>query len=480
MKKNLGNVAFNGLKWMTLGTIGRSLSQILQIAILTRFLPKESFGLVAMALFVINFTNLFVDMGFTSAIIHRQNISDKEYSSIYWFNIFISLVLVIILYLSASIISSFYNQSELSNVIRILSLNIIFLAIGRLHRTTLQKEFKFKQINIVDIISSFFGLLIAIILALINFKIYSLVYSTLSISLIASTSFIVLNLKDHPIKLHFRHKELNPFIKIGFFSMGSKIISYLSTDIDILIVGKFFGPSSLGLYSLSKQLVIKIFAVINPIITNILSPLLSYIQNDTKQVRSYFLKVTSILSITNLPIYVLVAIFSSEILTIVYGPDYIEANSILALLCFVYFINSINNPIGSLHIATGRTDLGFFWAVLSLVITPISIYFAALTSIDAVAYTKAILTLIMIFPFWLIQLRPITDIKFVDYIMQFINQIIFFIIVLVLVILVGNSFITTRHILLTIIVKLFLTITLFVSYIYLTDKRIYINTFKYI
>ena len=84
---NLRKKAVSGIKWTTIGTIGRALFQLLQISILTRFLPKEAFGLIAMALFVINFTNIFVDMGMSSAILHRQNATRNEYSSIYWLNI---------------------------------------------------------------------------------------------------------------------------------------------------------------------------------------------------------------------------------------------------------------------------------------------------------------------------------------------------------------------------------------------------------
>ena len=93
---DLNKVGFNGLKWSSVGMIGRSLVQVIQISILTRFLPVEAFGLVAMALFVINFTNLIVEMGFTAAILNRQQASDKELSSLFWFNLFIGFTIYVI------------------------------------------------------------------------------------------------------------------------------------------------------------------------------------------------------------------------------------------------------------------------------------------------------------------------------------------------------------------------------------------------
>ena len=94
---NLKKNAIQGVKWTTIGKIGRSVFQLLQISILARFLPKEAFGLVAMALFLVQFSNIFVDMGMTSAILHRQNATRKEYSSIYWLNILIAIIFYLFL-----------------------------------------------------------------------------------------------------------------------------------------------------------------------------------------------------------------------------------------------------------------------------------------------------------------------------------------------------------------------------------------------
>lgn len=90
---DLKKVAVSGVKWTSVEKIGKAVFQLLQIAILTRFLPTEAFGLVAMALVVIGFTNIFVDMGLTSAILYKQDANQKEYSSIYWLNLAISISL---------------------------------------------------------------------------------------------------------------------------------------------------------------------------------------------------------------------------------------------------------------------------------------------------------------------------------------------------------------------------------------------------
>ncbi|GAO30613.1 oligosaccharide flippase family protein [Geofilum rubicundum] len=250
----LRKIAVSGAKWSIVGTIGSSLFQLIQISILTRFLPKEAFGLVAMALFVVQFTNVFVDMGMSSAILHHQNSSSKEYSSIYWLNIFISGFLYILLVLSSPYIAQFYEEPEIRMLLPVLGLNLLFVAMGRQHRTIMQKRFQFKEIALIDLISFFSGVVLAIILAIYEYGVYSLVFSTLTASLVSNALFLIQNLRQNSILLHFCLKEVRPFLRIGGFSMGSTLLDFFSRETDVLIIGKMLGAESLGLYSFLSKL----------------------------------------------------------------------------------------------------------------------------------------------------------------------------------------------------------------------------------
>src|SRR5665648_9755 len=416
---NLKKVAISGIKWTSVGTIGRSLFQLLQISILTRFLPKEAFGMCIRDRFVVQFSNIFVDMGLTSAILYRQNATKNEYSSIYWLNIFISLILYLILFIGAPIVAKFYNEPELRLLVPILGVNLLLMATGRQHRTIMQKQFQFKAIAITELGSFFLGLIAAILLALNNFGVYSLVYSTLLASFISNGLFLAQNLRLNPIRFYFRLRETKPFLKVGGFSMGSMLLDFFSRETDVLIIGKMLGAESLGVYSLSKQIVIKVYAIVNPIIINVLSPILSSMQKDKAKIKQSFLLVVNLLASINLPVYLLIVILSKEILTILYGADYISGYLVLSFLAIYYGTNSISNPVGSLQIATGRTDIGFKWTILRVLIAPAVIYFAANFSINAVAATIAILSIVLMFPLWWMQLKPMANIKLKEYLQQF-------------------------------------------------------------
>jgi O-antigen/teichoic acid export membrane protein len=477
---NLRKTAVTGIKWTTIGTIGRAIFQLLQISILAHFLPKEAFGIIAMALFVVQFTNIFVDMGLSSAILHHQNTTQKEYSSIFWLNIFISFILYLLLVITAPAFSHFYAQPELKILIPILGTNLLIMACGRQHRTILQKQFKFKEISIIELISFFIGLVIAVLLVKMNFGIYSLVYSTLISSLVSNAAFLIQNIKKNPIEFYFSINDTKPFLKIGGFSMGSTLLDFFSREIDVLIIGKLLGAESLGIYNLTKQIVVKLFSVINPIVITVFSPLLSSIQKEKERLRATYIKIFKYLAYINFPIYLMVIASSREILQILYGSGYADSFQILTSLAFAYCLVALSNPVGSLQIATGRTDIGFKWTIFRVLITPPIIYLGALKNIETVAIYYAVLSLFMVIPLWFMQLWPMIKLPFKEYLAQFYKPLIFLIIATIGIYIIGDKTTLINVPIINAIIKAFLMFFVFGIYIFIFDKNSIVETINII
>jgi len=467
LKKN----AIAGVKWTTIGTIGRSIFQLLQVSILARFLPKEAFGLVAMTLFVVNLTNIFVDMGMSSAILHRQDATVNEYSSLYWFNILVSIILYIAIFLGAPLVALFYKEPALELLIPILGVNLLLMATGRQHRTIMQKQFQFKLIAINEFISYFVGLITAIILAMKDFGVYSLVYSTLLSSLISNGLFLIQNLHLNPIKFHFNRIEIKPFLKIGSFSMGSSLLDFFSSEIDILIIGKMLGSESLGIYSLAKQIVQKIYLIVNPIVITVLSPILSSIQKDKDKVKYYYLLVIYHLSSINFPVYLLVIVLSREILSVFFGYNYTSGFLILSFLAIYYCTNTISNPVGSLQIATGRTDLGFKWTIIRVILAPLFIYLASFINVNAVAASIALLSLLLTIPMWKIQLKPMANIKLKEYLKQFFIPYMLFLLISALFVIFEHLYELQFNIIINAIIKASIAMVMYFGFLWVLDKK---------
>lgn len=413
---SLINVAAKGMVWTTISTVIKSIVGLVQISILTRHLEMSAFGTVAIATVFIGFTQIFRDMGISSGIMHKQDTTRDEFSSLFWLNIFTGIFLSLILMGCAPLVAMSYNDDTLTPVIMLLSLTVLFGALGSQHSTMQQKNMRFKYIAGVEITSSIFALITAVVLATNGYGIYSLVYSTLTGTAVANLLFLIVGLvKDKNIDFHFKLKETYPYLKIGAFSIGAKVLDYFSREIDIMFIGASYGAQVLGLYTLCKKIVQMLYGLINPVITKILTPMFASLQEDKTRVISVYYKLIETLSITNLPVYFLVAVFSQTILYYLYGPEYVEGAFILAILSIYYGILSLGNPVGSLQIAFGRTDLGFYWTIYRLVTTFIILYIASFYNIETLVLLFLILSVINTIALWRFQIFNMVQMTFASY-----------------------------------------------------------------
>lgn len=404
---------FSGVKWTSTSAIVKAICKLLQIVVLTRFLSKEEFGLVAIALLVNSFCNIFTDMGITAAVLHKKEITKYEYSSLYWFNIVSGVLLTLLASTFSESISAYYLQPELTKIIPLTAINIFLLSVSGLQRTVQQKKMNFKFISLVEIVAVTLMLLFSIYFAINGYGIYSLVYSTLIESCIIAMIYLLYGLfVERNIKLHCKTKEIITFLEIGVFQVGTSIFDFFSRELDILIIGSVYSMEFLGAYTLCKQIGMRIYALINPIITKILTPTLALYQDNKSTLKHNYVNVLKGLSFINYPIYFIVAVNSSYILLLLYGKSYVEYGGILSIVALNYAILSMGNPVGSLIVATGKTNLGFYWTIFRITISVIVMWIASFFSIYMFVLSILFMNVFNIYPAWLIIYRKIINISF--------------------------------------------------------------------
>lgn len=424
--KNIFKIGFFGLGWASTGLLIVSLFQILQISILSRYLDKVDFGLIAMCMVVVQFCNSLVGLGLNSALLHFKNVKKSDFSSLYWFNLFFSFFIYSVVVLLTPIISDFYNEIKLNKILPIISINIVLLSIGMLHKTMFEKTYKFKIISIIDMISALAGFLGCLIFIKLDFGIYSFIIATLVASFTNSLLTLFKSFKIFGLQFVFNFVSLYKFLKIGFYNMSGSILDFMSREFDILIIGKLLGSEVLGIYSLSKLIVVKIYAIINPLILKVFTPIIASIQNNKLKLKNLYLKLISSTTIINSVIYLFILIFSKEIIFLMFGEKYVSGYFILNCLATAYFINSISSPISSLQIATGRTDIGFYWTIFRIVITVLVLYTAASLNENIMAISLIGLAIFFIFPLWIYQIKRFINVSFIGYINEFYKSFVLF------------------------------------------------------
>ncbi|KQC34071.1 hypothetical protein AAU57_12565 [Nonlabens sp. YIK11] len=405
----------SGAKWTTISTAILALCAILKISILTRYLDTEDFGLMALVTFVMGFMNLFNDFGLTVAILHVTKISKKVYSSLYWFNMFVGVVIFVFLWLITPLISIFYELPILNTLIPLIGVNLIISGIGKLFNIQERKNLNFKSISVIDVVGALISLAIAIYLAINGYGVYALVYSLIGQFLVTNIALFVIGIKKYGLTFHFKYLEVMPFVRIGLYQVGSQFVNYFNRDIDILIIGKFFSADVLGGYSLARELVKRPVSFISPILNMVGAPTLSKFNADAQKLKQYYLKMTNMLASLIIPMYVCIILFAYPIVYILYGPDLTNIVIIVQILSINMIMRTIGSNIGNLVIASGRTDIELRWNLAVLIVTPIFIIFGSLFNVQMVAIMVSLSSIVLFVPGYYLLTNKIISLTFREY-----------------------------------------------------------------
>jgi O-antigen/teichoic acid export membrane protein len=208
-------------------------------------------------------------------------------------------------------------------------------------------------------------------------------------------------------------------IKIGGFQVGTQVLDYVSNKLDIFLIGRFFGMELLGVYNLAKELIMKPIQVVNPIITNVATPSFAKFQDNLPMIQENYLKVIKLLSVFNFPIFICFAVFAEPIVLIIYGQGMMEVAAFVRILAFWGLFNSIGNPAGILMVAKGRTDLGFYWTVVRIVVMTVAMWLACQFTIFTVAYAQTLIAFAFLFLYWRMMVYNLSLIPLKRYIQSF-------------------------------------------------------------
>lgn len=408
-----------GVKWTTLSTIITTFVTLLRLVILTRILDKADFGIVSILIFVVGLTQTFSDLGFSSAIMYKKDLSQEEFSSLYWLQLIVFTILYVLISVCSPLVSSFYNEDQLTILLPIILTELIMCGIGKLYETVLQKEFCFKTIAIRNIISSLLSLVLAVVLAFRGYGVYSLVYSTLFNALILNLWNFIYGQRLLKLKFHISLKSTLPLIKIGLYQTGTNVIDYLAGKLDVLLMGKFLGMENLGIYTLAKELLVKIFSIINSIANKVLLPVYAKLQDDTESLSKTYLRSIRTLSFITFPILMAFGVFSDSIIDLLYGEKFAEAAPLVLILVFPYMGSAINNPIGSLTIAKGRTDISFYYTIIRLVISLPIVWLTSSISMICLAYGQFFLMIPGFLLVYYMMIRVYLKVSLKTYIQSF-------------------------------------------------------------
>lgn len=235
------------LMWDMGGKLATQILSLLISLILTRLLDPEEFGVMGIAMVFIVASSVFLDMGFSRALIQETKVTQDQYSSVFYLNLLIGIILGFICFVLAGPIASFYKYSTLTSILKSLSFLFLLNSISLVPGTILSKDMKFRVISITVITSAFISGMVSVVMALHGFGVWSLVVQYLLSALITTVMYFSFSHWSPSLLLSW--VSLKPLWTYGSRMFSASLLSSLIGRLDILIIGKLFNASSLGFYS---------------------------------------------------------------------------------------------------------------------------------------------------------------------------------------------------------------------------------------
>lgn len=340
--------------WSGIEKVGTYVVNFAIQLILARLLCPNDYAVVAMLAIFFSISQAFIDSGFATTLIQRQDCTQKDYSSVFFFNILIGGIVYVLFFFGSPLIESFYNFEGLSLVTKVYSLNLLINSFAMVHRVILIKKLQFKKIAIVTFASSLFSAIPAIAMAYYDMGYWTLVAQSL-ISAVITSCMIIYQSKWKP-SLILSKNSLSKLAPFGMKMLVVYLFHAVYNNVYSLLIGKKFPSQELGYYDRGKTISSMGPIGFSDFYTRALYPIQSKVQNDAKALEYSYNKSFSLMCLVIVPIAAFMFFFAEETVYTLLGPQWMQCAFILQVLCIGYMFYPLQALNMNMLKVKGRGD----------------------------------------------------------------------------------------------------------------------------
>lgn len=351
----LKNKTVNGLKWSALERILSQGLQLILMLILARLLGPKAFGLIGMLAIFIAIGQVFIDSGFSSALIRKTDRTNIDYSTAFYFNIIVAICFYSLLYIVSRYIADFFQQPELASLTKVISLALIANSFSVVPRTILTVSMNFKAQAKASICSVVLGGGVALTMAWNGFGVWALVAQTLTAA-VFNAVFLNFITRWVPI-ICFSKKSFDYLFGFGGKLLISGLLDTAYNNLYQIIIGKKFNAENVGQYTQANQLSSIPAMTMTNIIQRVTYPMFSHMQNDQCKMDEYYLLTMKVAALFIFPLMAGVAILAQPLLQLLLGVQWREAAGLVTILALAYMLYPIHAINLNVLQVKGRTDL---------------------------------------------------------------------------------------------------------------------------
>lgn len=353
--------------------------------VLARLLVPDDFGCIGIIYIFISFADLLVDSGLGGALIQKKNVTQKDYDTVFTTNFAISVFLYVLIFVAAPFFAGYFNIQHLDLYLRIVSISILFRAFFVVQSADLLKNLRFKEISINGIVTTAGSVIVAIVMAIYGFGVWSLIAKNLIQPLLSGIMYRISS--SVKCKFGIDKQSFKQLFGFGWFSMLTSFVDVLYANTVAFIVGKKYTVKDLGYYNQANSLQQIPSYSLALVIKQVLFPHMARIHDDKQLMKEYSQRVMIVATFVVFPVMLYLISFAKPIVVLLYSDKWLPSAIFFEILCLEGIVHSLIHINRQILKALGLTKLLFRIQIVVLVIGIALLFVAQSFSIMALVWS---------------------------------------------------------------------------------------------
>lgn len=371
MGQSVANKSAKGTLWSMIERFATMGIQLLCTLIIARFISPDQFGLVGMISIFMAFSMVIIDSGFSQALIRDQKASQLDYSSVFYFNIFIGALVYILAYITAPYIAKFYNEPLLTSLIRVTFISMVCLSLSVVQQARLFKDVNFKTVSKISFAAALLSGIAGIYAAYIMHNVWALIIQSVSSS-IFRVIFLWYYTKWYP-SFVYSWQSISKYLAFSLNLLGTNIVASITDNLPNLLIGKYYNPSSLAYYTIPEKIQRSVAGTLSFSIHRVSYPIMASFQDNNVKMLSYCHKVIGMAFFTISPLMLILGILAEPFISTILSLEWITSAKYLQYLAVfgaLYCFGDINLDI---LIVRGKTKQVLYIEIIRKIIFVLTI-----------------------------------------------------------------------------------------------------------
>lgn len=365
MSQSLKDKTVKSMIWNSVHSFGTMFISFAANLVLARLLSPNDFGMIGMLMVFLALADTLINGGFASALIQKKSPTEKDYSTVFYWNLAVSFILFFIFLFTAPSIARFYSMPLLSPILRVQSVVLIINGFNIIQTNQLVKQLNFKRLAKVNIIATLISSVIGIVMAIMGFGVWSLVAKMIILSFIQSL-ILWLGSNWRPLKV-FCLQSFRELFRFGSFMLISSFVETLYTNVQSLIIGRMFSASDLGYYTQASKVSTIPVRGLSTVVNQVSFPVFSELQDNISHLKIGVSKNIKAITFLNFPLMMLFIVIAQPLFTLLFTSKWDESVPFFQILCvsgMLYTLNTVNTNIFK---SLGKSNLYLFVQVIKRV-----------------------------------------------------------------------------------------------------------------